>query len=327
MLTPILPKDESARVRSLHSLKILDTVPEERFDRVTRMAKRLFDVPISLVSLVDSDRQWFKSAQGLDANETPRDISFCGHAILQNEVFCVTDALKDKRFFDNPLVTGGPKIRFYAASPLKTADGRNIGTLCLIDDKPRLMTTEDVQLLRDLAAMVEHELCAMQLATMDELTQISNRRGFNLLTDYALHQCDRLSLSVTLLHFDLNQFKPINDTYGHAEGDRALAGFAGVLSQVFRDSDVVARLGGDEFAVLLTGTSENTTALVLERLAAAVAEYNFSANRGYEVTYSVGQADWHTGETMEALLARADMAMYKRKAAMRNEALRMRCSA
>src|ERR1700752_1549332 len=114
MLTPALPADENTRLDTLRALNILDTSPEERFDRLTRLAKRLFGVPIALVNLVDADRQWFKSCVGLSATETPRDISFCGHAILGDDILLVPDAGVDERFHDNPLVTGDPNIRFYA---------------------------------------------------------------------------------------------------------------------------------------------------------------------------------------------------------------------
>lgn len=158
MLAPALPPDEDERLAALHSLELLDTPAEERFDRITRIAQRLFDVPIVLVSLVDQCRQWFKSAQGLGASETPRDISFCGHAIHAGKVFVVENALADPRFADNPLVTGPPDIRFYAGAPLATAGGFRIGTLCLIDTRARAFPASDQRDLRDLAAWVEDEL-------------------------------------------------------------------------------------------------------------------------------------------------------------------------
>lgn len=119
MIKPTIPSNEAERLHALRTLNILDTSHEERFDRVTRMAKRMFNVSISLVSLIDEDRQWFKSKQGLEATETPRDISFCGHAINQEGLFIIPDAVKDERFFDNPLVTAAPYIRFYAGYTLK----------------------------------------------------------------------------------------------------------------------------------------------------------------------------------------------------------------
>jgi GAF domain-containing protein len=121
MLVPGKPANEDERFKCCTALNLLDSAPEERFDRLTRLAKRLFNVPIALVTLVDKDRQWFKSCVGLDATETSRDVSFCGHAILQNELLLVPDAREDVRFHDNPLVTGAPNIRFYAGYPLDRA--------------------------------------------------------------------------------------------------------------------------------------------------------------------------------------------------------------
>jgi len=172
-----IPVQEQQRISSLHALNILDSAPEERFDRLTRLARRLFAVPVAVVSLIDSNRQWFKSHPGLDVCETSRDVSFCAHAILGNEVMVVEDALEDARFRENPLVTGAPGIRFYAGYPIGGAAGAKFGTLCVIDMVPRKFSEEDRALLRDLATMVEQEMAAMQLATMDELTGLSNRRG------------------------------------------------------------------------------------------------------------------------------------------------------
>ncbi len=158
MRAPPIPDDEAERLEALRRLKVLDTPAEERFDRLTRLAKALFDVPIALVSLVDGERQWFKSRQGLAACETPRDVSFCGHAILGPEILHVANALEDSRFAANPLVTGVPNIRFYAGAPLATADGHRVGTLCIIDDRERELTPDELTRLRDLADCVEEEL-------------------------------------------------------------------------------------------------------------------------------------------------------------------------
>lgn len=127
---------EERRLKVLQSFKILDTPHEERFDRLVRMATRIFGSPIALISLVDRDRQWFKAAVGIDATETPRAVSFCAHAIKQRGVFVVADAQGDERFATNPLVTGDPNIRFYAGAPLVTSDGEALGTVCVIDQNP-----------------------------------------------------------------------------------------------------------------------------------------------------------------------------------------------
>lgn len=161
MLLPPTPQNESARIAALHALNVLDTVQEERFDRLTRLAMRVFNVPYSTISMIDTHRQWFKSIQGLSLCETSRDISFCAHAILFDEILYVENALKDDRFHDNPVVVGEPKIRFYAGCSLNV-NGFKMGTFCVFDKKPRAFTSDDRQLLRDLAAIAEEELAVSQ---------------------------------------------------------------------------------------------------------------------------------------------------------------------
>jgi len=315
MKTPENPANEKERLQTLRSLDILDTDPEERFDRLTRMAKRMFGVSIALVSLVDENRQWFKSKAGLDACETGRDISFCGHAILGDEIFVIEDALEDERFSDNPLVTDDPKIRFYAGAPLRYLDGNKIGTLCIIDQEPRNLDEEDFTMLRDLAEMAEGELAAIQLATIDEMTKISNRRGFVSLAQNSINLCARQGSPVSMVFLDLDKFKQINDQFGHAEGDRALITFAELMRQSFRDSDVFARIGGDEFVVLLTNTETDPAAKIVERFRSLVDAYNTESKRGYDICFSDGivsmQPDQHT--LVEDLLSEADVLMYEKK--------------
>lgn len=158
------PANEQTRIAALHSLNILDTPREERFDRITRIASRLFNVPIALVSLVDVNRQWFKSRVGLPDEETPRSQSFCAYAIHSTAPFVIEDAAADPRFADNPLVTGEPYIRFYAGQPLTGPGGHLVGTLCLIDREPRTITTEDLALLRDLSSWASDELNSVGLS-------------------------------------------------------------------------------------------------------------------------------------------------------------------
>ena len=185
MQEPKFPSNEALRHAALRSLNILDTPPEERFDRITRLAQRVFDVPIALVSLVDTNRQWFKSCQGLDVSETPRSISFCGHAILLDAPLVIPDALKDPRFADNPLVTSPPDIRFYAGQPLKAADGSRIGTLCIIDRKPHQLTPSDLDTLRDLAIMVEDELNIVDFNTAATIVRNNEIRLHTILDNIA----------------------------------------------------------------------------------------------------------------------------------------------
>ncbi|MEP7706454.1 sensor domain-containing diguanylate cyclase [Paraglaciecola sp. 25GB23A] len=315
MIKPEIPENEAERLHALRTLQVLDTAHEERFDRVTRMAKRMFGVSISLVSLVDEDRQWFKSKQGLEATETPRDISFCGHAINGNGLFIIPDASEDVRFSDNPLVTEAPNIRFYAGYPLKIREGLNIGTLCIIDQAPKTMDEEDQQLFKDLGAMIEQEIKSIQLATLDELTLISNRRGFLTLVDHSLKMCRRNQVSMSFLLFDLNKFKIINDDYGHHEGDFVLTKFAQIMLDTFRDSDVIGRLGGDEFVAMLTNSDQENSNEILARFAVAVAEANATINKPYKIEYSVGVEHFKhdTTKSVEEMIQEADAAMYKDK--------------
>lgn len=176
MQRPEAPFDEQARLEALYALGLLDTVPEERFDRLTRLASQVFNVPIALVSLVDETRQWFKSSQGVSACETGRDISFCGHTILGDDLFIVSNALQDRRFADNPLVTGEPNIRFYAGAPLHSVEGYRLGTLCLIDSQPRTLSPEECSMLRDLADCVERELNLLAEKKLNALLIDSERR-------------------------------------------------------------------------------------------------------------------------------------------------------
>ena len=318
MKKPEIPQDEQIRIEKLRSLDVLDTLPEERFDRLTRIAKRMFGVPIALVSLVDENRQWFKSCIGLDVSETSRDISFCGHAILGNGVFVIPNALEDPRFADNPLVLSEPNIRFYAGCPL-SLNGHKLGTLCIIDQRPRRLEKEDIEALKDLASMVERELAAVQLATLDELTNISNRRGFMSLAQHSLNFCARQKLPAALVFLDLDKFKPINDKFGHAEGDRALIAVARQMKSSFRDSDLFARLGGDEFVVLLTNTSKQQAEEIVGRFSRSLEKYNKEANRGYAIVFSYGIVEFNPEKrtVIEELLVNGDSLMYEVKRAKR----------
>ena len=157
------PGNEAARLAALRGLGILDTPPEERFDRLTRLAQRLFDVPIAMVTLIDADREWFKSCVGLDRSEMPRGIAFGAHALLQDGPLVIPDALRDPRFRGNPLVTGEPAIRFYAGQALSDSRGHKLGTLCILDRRPRELGRAELQALVDLAALAENELSQTDL--------------------------------------------------------------------------------------------------------------------------------------------------------------------
>lgn len=157
-MKPPVPENEAARLEALHQYQILDTEPDETLNDLTRLAAYICGTPIALISLIDLNRQWFKARLGLSATETSRDVSFCGHAIMQEGPFVVRDAMDDQRFRDNPLVISDPNIRFYAGAPLMTPEGFKIGTLCVIDRVPRDLNPEQIAALRMLGNQVITQL-------------------------------------------------------------------------------------------------------------------------------------------------------------------------
>lgn len=312
MINPPYPLDEAMRVMTLKALNILDTAPEERFDRITRLAQRFFDVDICLVSLVDSHRQWFKSKRGLDACETARDVSFCGHAILDDDIFVVENAAEDPRFHDNPLVTQEPHIRFYAGAPIQSPSGFRIGTICLIHREARALSEKESAMLTDLARLVEDEIMLVTQSTIDELTQISNRRGFHTVARHVLALCRRVGTPAELAFFDLDGFKEMNETYGHEAGDRMLQSFALLLCRCFRSADIIARLGGDQFCVFFAG-SRGCSQIALERLE-SMAENEADPVVG-RLRWSVGtvEMDSDRHSTIERMLFDADSRMFEHR--------------
>lgn len=292
MTTAPVPFNEARRLAVLRSLNVLDTGNEERFDRLTRLARKLFDVAIAAIELVDADRRWVKSTSGTIEREAPRSQSFSAHAIVSDDIMIVPDASEDARFRDNPLVANAAGVRFYAGCPLKTIDGLTVGTLSLYDRKPRAMQEQELALLKDLAALVEQELTAQQCATVDRLTQLSTRRGFVSLGDRALASCARQEWPATLLFLFLDEFSNINQRLGHAEGERALKAFADILRATLRQSDVVGRLEGNQFVVLLVdATSEDSQALI-ERLDQTVMANGRRHGADHDLRFHVGAVDF-----------------------------------
>lgn len=307
MQTPSLPKDEALRLRCLLRLELLDSPREAQFDRLTQLACDIFNVPIALISLVDRERQWFKSAQGLTVRETARDYSFCAHAILGDTALVVEDASRDERFRGNPLVDGEPHIAFYAGHPVRAPEGAKIGTLCIIDREPRHLSERELRILAQLALLVESEIAMHRQAIQDELTRLLNRRGFALMAGQVLHQLYRIGMPVSVLFLDLDGVRHLNERFGHGEGDRALRQCAEALGAVFRASDLCARIGGDEFAVLLADADEGSAAVAAGRLHEALLLSGRSAALGWATSHM------HECPQLDDLLLRAEQAMHRAK--------------
>lgn len=310
---PKKPHNEATRLREVYSLGDLGSHPEERFDRITRLAKRLFGVPIAAVTLIDEDSVWFLSRQGLELEMTPRRFSFCNETILDQRILKVANAADDLRFSYGPMVKGVLHIRFYAGYPIRGPLGTNLGTLCIMDPEPREFTDLEADSLRDLAEIIEQEIVSHHLASMDVLTGLSNRHGFEMLARKALAASRRRNMPATLLYIDLDDFKRVNDTLGAATGDELLREFARLLENEFRESDIVARVGGDEFAVLLGDTENSVTAA--ERLLTTIRKRNATFSDSFEISASIGASffDPRSEDTLEALINRADVDMDEMK--------------
>ncbi|HEX3986797.1 MAG TPA: sensor domain-containing diguanylate cyclase [Acidobacteriaceae bacterium] len=345
--------EESARIAALQRLCILDTPPEDDYDDLTRLAAFICNTPIALISLVDEQRQWFKSSIGMDVTETPRAVSFCTHALRQRQLFIVPDARQDERFTRNPFVVQEPGIRFYAGMPIAGPEGHNLGTLCVIDHRPRALSEECCVALRVLARQagalfqirhqigslrsaaeeqvrIEHRLRESQerlreanrrleqMVRTDALTGLGNRRLFNERMRQEWKLAQRLEFPLALLMIDVDYFKKVNDEQGHSAGDDVLRHLAGLLEHSTRESDTCVRYGGEEFAVILPATTQNQA----EHLADVLREEIAVAPCGHQnVTVSIGVAACHAGhaaDTPEQLIQRADAALYAAKSAGRN---------
>ncbi|WP_100656921.1 GAF domain-containing protein [Alteromonas flava] len=255
---------ENIRLKTLQSLSVLDIPPEERFDRITKFASNLLDMPTVLVSLIDENRQWFKSRVGLDVDETPRDISFCTHAIQQDQILIVPDALKDNRFEDNPLVTGEPHIRFYAGQPLIHPNGSKLGTLCLIDQRARNLSTDEQQILRELSTLVEQELIIATSPAIDSETGISTKEAFLELGNISMRYAQQNNIPVSLVFFHIaGHIDEHNEQKLYQE---LMTRFGSTFRQSMRGSDVVGRYEKYSFVGLCSNTNEDSIERVIERL-------------------------------------------------------------
>ena len=315
---------EQQRLAALHRYNILDSLPEPQFDRLAALASQFFDMPVALVSFVDQDRQWFKAKVGWDVAETPREVSFCSIAITQDDVMVVADATQDPRVQTLANVTGDPHIRYYAGAPLCTPEGEKLGTFCVLDHRPRQFTAEQADLLESFAAMAMDELnlrrALQSLSTMalhDALTGLPNRAYFRQLLTQACRRADHSGEKVVVGLLDLNQFKAINDTLGHAAGDELLQLVALRLKHATATSDVVARMSGDEFTLLFTDMRAVSDAeMIVKRIQVAFHQPFQVAGRELFVHCSIGLTSYpDNAQQPEALLSQADAAMYRAKRA------------
>lgn len=312
-MSPNGSAEELSRQAALYSLALLDTEPEEEFDRVARLAQRLLATASAVVSFMDHDRQWYKARAGVDAAEAQRSETFCTHVIADGTPLVVEDATQDPRFADNPHVTADGGVRFYAGVPIHSPGGHAVGTLCVFDSAPRRTEVTDLAPLMDLAAMVDDIIAARVTASTDELTGVQNRGGFVKAAVPLLRLADRADMAMTVGFFDVNELKRINDELGHDIGDKAIASVARLLKDCFRSADVIGRLGGDEFAVLFAATDGDGAAAAFDRFQRALDTHDEPAVP-FKLTVAAGFiARPPGGADLDSLLAQADALMYERK--------------
>ncbi|RUR37943.1 sensor domain-containing diguanylate cyclase [Vreelandella populi] len=455
-----IPSDEKERLEALYELELLDTPSEPVFDRITRLAAKLLNVPGVTVTLIDAKRQWFKSRVGLDIQETPRDVAFCAYPVAESAPLVVEDACLDSRFAQNPFVTKPGGIRFYAGLPLKTTRGLVLGTLCTIDTKPRKLSKDDFSALQDLADIVTEEIqlrerlireqkekeasqkalaklhrsleqqieqrthefklvietaydayvsvdandCVLdwnlaattmfgwsreqalgkpisqlmlpdglpceaenvpvtyhacrrdgsllpveirfksltfhgrqwrslfihdiserhqlerlrdQQAREDVLTKLANRRALDERLPDAMARARRLQKPLAVLFMDLDGFKKVNDSHGHAVGDELLREIAKRLIASARETDFVSRWAGDEFVLILEGVEPESVKPLAQKLIGKIEQPLVIGETTLEVSTSIGVAMYMPGapETAQELIKRADVAMYEAKRA------------
>jgi len=314
MKSPALPQNEMVRLSALRESGLLEIENHPTYDRLTRLAKRLFAVPVAMINLVDEHVVVVKCADGADATNLPRNLSFCGHTVYGDKPLVVPDTLDDARFADNPLATDDNPVRFYAGYPLHLPNGATVGSLCIIDHQPRQFSPADVDALADLAALVEAEFAAACATIIDDLTGLYNRRGFHHLATYAIGAARRRAEPLTLAWLDLDRFKQINARYGRADGDNALKAMAGLLSSTFREADVLARYGGDEFAILFASSDEKGAWVAMQYLTEQAAVWNEHAEYPWALSFSWGVIEFnHDRDDLESWLKTADRMMYSMK--------------
>ena len=333
------PDKEFARLTSLRGLEILDTPIDNRFERVTRLVQNVLKVPIASFNLVDKERQWSKSIQGLSVVEIARKQSFCSHVIQGDRMMVVNDARSDDRFAENPLVTGNPHIVFYAGCPVHAPDGERIGALCAIDRQVRELSAKEAQILRDLAGVLESELrldqmsktveglerrldTAERLALIDPLTRLWNRAGVIEALKRAWSQGARSGQPVAVVIADLDHFKQVNDRHGQAAGDDVLREMAKILSSTLRADDTIGRLGGEEFMIVMPGCPPERLMETAERIRreTLISDIETEAGR-IDVTVSFGAASMipDAGADMTDLMEVADDALSEAKRTGRNK--------
>lgn len=307
-MTAPMPPDESLRLATLYALDLVDRPPRVALQRLVRLASKVLDMPMVVVTLVDADVQWSHAKVGFEPTSLMRSDSFCAHAILSSQIMVVNDAKDDVRFSQSWLVNGPIGVRFYAGRPFAAPNGTFLGALSVMDTKPRILDQEQLDLLEDLGALVEAEMWAVALDVFDDVTGLVNRRGLQLVADQAISRALREGETIGLVFVDLD-----DEISGAKTGTRAsteaIVALAAALKSCLRGSDVPARFRSDEFAVLLPDTTISQAEAVATRVKAAIKDAQSKSSELARFAAHVGFATMEPSEdqfTLAALIERAD---------------------
>jgi diguanylate cyclase (GGDEF)-like protein len=338
-LTKTIASTATLKIANIHSLDLFYTPLEERFERITRLARRALQVPVAAISLLNEDKQWFKSAAGWGISELPRDEAICNLTVAGgDQLLTIADTTSDPRVSSLPIVASAPRFRSYAGYPLVDENGVVIGTFCVFDLRTREFSTADKQTMLDLAALAQRELLSDRLtsaqaaltsklglarreALMDPLTHLWNRRGASVLLKGALANADQRGTPLALALLDLDTFKRVNDNHGHQTGDEVLRRVASRLLSSVRGDDAICRIGGDEFLVIMADTDVAIATRVAERIRQAITDQPIPTRDGsIPMSVSVGCTvrQPRDASAVEVLLERADQALRESKTAGRN---------
>ncbi|MEO6786830.1 MAG: sensor domain-containing diguanylate cyclase [Chthoniobacteraceae bacterium] len=340
---------EAERLAALRSYHILDTPPEASYDDITMLASEICATPIAAVTLIDADRQWFKSKLGMEVSETPRDVAFCAHTILTADLLEVSDAREDERFADNPFVKSDPGVRFYAGAPLITPNGQALGSVCVIDLVRRKLTGSQAASLRALSRQVVVQLelrrhFSLQeearrtleqsgkqleaanarlhiLSITDDVTGFHNTRVLHQSLDSFLDEKAVPRQPFSLVFFDMDGFKNVVDTHGHLLGAKVLREVAEAVHLQLGEQDRIIRYGGDEFVILLPGQTGEQAMAKTGRIRDAISSTAFLQDEGIglKVTASFGLATFpDSAQDKKQLLLAADQCLFRSKREGRN---------
>lgn len=336
VITYPLPKFEQQKTEVLQRYRILNGSESYDADQTAHTAALVFGTPIVLATLNARYRDWFRSSHGVDPDDLDRLLPFCAHANLADEVFIVADARADEHFASDPAVTSSPHIVFFAGAPLRDPDGKRLGTLCLIDNKPHPFTAADLNILESFAGLVSQDICLRSagryavhdlidaeedkctlydLAMTDPLTKTLNRRSFFRFTEREVRLAKRYRSELAILMLDIDHFKTVNDVHGHAVGDDVLVALIKTVSGSIREEDLVGRLGGEEFAIVLLETGQEQAETIANRIREDVKALKFDSEEGrFNITISVGISETMDTDTdIVPALERSDKALYEAK--------------